>query len=250
MNHALSLEGVSYTYPDGTGALEGITLCIEHGERVALVGPSGAGKTTIAKCLLGFLFPQKGTIHINGIQVNKKNLNRVREEIGFIFQDPDDQLFMPTVFEDVAFGLVQRGIKNEELESRVAKALEDRGMEELSGKFPGHLSGGEKRLAALAGVLVMDPKVLVMDEPGSNLDPRARRNLIRQLAGLENTCILAGHDLEMVLDLCSRAVLLNSGKIIRSGAPEQILGDRELMEANGLEKPHSLVPHAEGHHRT
>ncbi len=243
MSAMIEARGVTYSYPDGTLALDDFSASIEPGECVALVGPSGAGKSTLTKCLLGLVFPQKGVLAIDGVEVGAKTIKDVRAKVGLIFQEPDDQLFMPSLFDDVAFGLLQRGIKGEELETRVKKALADRGLAGMENKFPGHLSGGQKRLAALAGVMVMEPEVLVLDEPTSNLDPRARRNLIEQLDSLTNTRLIVGHDLEMVLDVCDRVLVLSGSKLVADGAPGTILDDRELMEAHGLEVPHSLLPH-------
>jgi len=183
MSVAVEVRDVSHVYADGTRALDGVSFSIEDGERLGLVGPAGAGKSTLALCLAGFVIPEGG-LSVCGVKVSRKNLSELRRRLGVIFQDPDDQLFMPTVFDDVAFGLVQRGISGDELSTRVKRALDDRGLAGLENKFPGHLSGGQKRLAALAGVMVMAPEVLILDEPTANLDPRSRRNLINQLASL------------------------------------------------------------------
>ena len=240
MKTALELIEISYSYSDGTRALDNIGFRVESGDCLGLVGPSGAGKSTLGNCLIGACLPQSGKIFVDGMEVNRKNLAEIRKKVGYIFQNPDDQLFMPTLFDDVAFGLVERGVDGDELNERVAKALKDRGLEKLANKFPGHLSGGQKRLAALAGVLVMEPEVLILDEPSSNLDPRSRRNLINQLGELKNTRIVTGHDLEMVLDLCNRVLLLREGALVADGDPRVVLADKELMERTGLEVPHSL----------
>lgn len=167
-----------------------------------------------------------------------------------IFQNADDQLFMPTLYEDVAFGVLNREMKQEDLDRTVRNALADRGLSGLEEKFPGHLSGGQKRLASLAGVLVMEPGILLLDEPSSNLDPKSRRQLIQQLADLENARVLASHDLEMVLDLCTRVLVLNRGRLVAEGDPAHILADTKLMESCNLEVPHSLQPHRLDHHDT
>lgn len=246
---AVAFEDVAYAYPDGVQALAGVSFAAGPGERVGLVGPSGAGKSTLALALLGFVTPLRGRITVDGIEVAKKSLPAVRERVGLIFQDPDHQLFMPTLFDDVAFGLLQSGLAPEEVEKRVVEALAARGLAELADRFPGHLSGGQKRLAALAGVLVMQPQVLFLDEPSSNLDPRARRALITHLASIPATQLIAGHDLELILELCSRVILLDQGQVIADGNPATILVNPDLMAAHGLEVPHSLIAHAHTHRR-
>jgi len=244
---AIEFDSVAYAYPDGVKALAGVSFAVGPGECVGLVGPSGAGKSTLALALLGFIFPQQGRIRVDGIEVTKKDLRTVREKVGLIFQDPDNQLFMPTLFDDVAFGPLQHGIEGDELTRRVNAALAARGLLELADRFPGHLSGGQKRLAALAGVLVMGPQVLILDEPSSNLDPQARRALINHLGSLPNTRLIAGHDLEMILELCSRVILLDRGQVQADGEPDLILGDPRLMLGHGLEVPHSLLARAHTH---
>jgi len=253
MSAAIEVAGLCYSYPDGTAALVDINFRIAPGECVALVGPSGAGKSTLAKCLVGFVLPAAGRVTVDGIAVEPRTLKAVRHRVGLIFQNPDDQLFMPTLFDDVAFGLLQSGVGGSELAERVGRALLDHGLAGLEKKFPGHLSGGQKRLAALAGVLAMNPAALVLDEPSANLDPRSRRNLINRLAALSNTRLIAGHDLEMALDLCSRVLLISGARLVADGPPTAVLGNAGLMAAHGLEVPHSLLPHrhdaaANGHH--
>lgn len=243
MSESIIVEHVSYSYPDGSLALDDVSFVVQQGEAVALVGPSGAGKSTLLLCLSGFLFPQKGEIYIAGFKLTKKNVREIRKKVGLIFQNPDDQLFMPTLYDDVAFGLINRGVDGDELDRRVRKAIEERGLKGLEKKFPGHLSGGQKRLASLATVLVMEPEILLTDEPSSNLDPKSRRDLINNLASLNNTRIIASHDLEMALDLCRRAILLDRGKIAKDGDAVTIMSDEKLMEEHNLEVPHSLLPH-------
>ncbi len=249
MTAAIQLDGVTFTYQDGTRALEELSFTICNGECVGIAGASGAGKSTLISCAVGFATPEKGKITVGEIELTRKNLKEVREKIGLIFQNPDDQLFMPTVYDDVAFGLVQRNMGKKLLDRKVKKTLADRGLEGMEHKFPGHLSGGQKRLAALAGVLVMEPEILLLDEPSSHLDPPARRNLISHLDGLENTRLITGHDLEMILDLCNRVILLRSGKVVADGDPFEIFGDAGLMKYAGLEVPHSLLPHRHEHRR-
>ncbi len=245
---ALDIRNATYRYPDGTCAIEDVSFSVAPGEAVALVGPSGAGKTTLMMAIIGFLRLEKGAISVNGLQVSKKNLRRIRGEVGMIFQNADDQLFMPTLYEDVAFGLLNKGMSPEELDRAVRRGLAERGLSGLEQKFPGHLSGGQKRLASLAGVLVMEPGILLLDEPSTNLDPKSRRNLIRQLADLDNARVLASHDLEMVLDLCTRILVLNQGRLVAEGDPARVLGNEDLMEDCNLEVPHSLQPHRLQHH--
>ncbi|HUT55891.1 MAG TPA: ABC transporter ATP-binding protein [bacterium] len=244
---ALEVVCAAYAYADGTRALSDVSFSVEAGGVVGLVGPSGAGKSTLLLAAVGLLSVREGSISVMGLQVTKKNLKQVRDRVGLIFQNPDDQLFMPTLYDDVAFGLLNQGVNGAELDLRVKKAIAERGLSGKEHKFPGHLSGGQKRLASLATVLAMEPEVLLLDEPSSNLDPRARRKLIRQLAALDNTRIIASHDLEMVLELCSRIIVLDQGRIVADGNPRQILSDAALMEAHGLEKPHSLIPHEHYH---
>jgi len=249
MNLALEIADLVYVYPDGTKALNGFSCHALKGECVGIVGPSGAGKSTIALCMTGILLPQSGSIKIDGIELNKNNLKQIRSRIGLLFQNPDDQLFMPSLFDDVAFGLVQKKLNKDIIREKVEKALAQAGLAGMAHKFPGHLSGGQKRLASLAGVMVMEPEVLILDEPSANLDLKARRELIDKLSQLTNTRIILGHDLEMILDLAERVILLNNGKAIAEGEPEKILGNHQLMEENNLEVPHSLMPHQDQHHR-
>ncbi len=245
---ALDVRNAAFRYPDGTRAIDDVSFSVEPSEAVALVGPSGAGKTTLMLCIVGFLQLEKGEIHVKGMRVGKRNLRQVRREVGMIFQNADDQLFMPTLYEDVAFGILNRGMGQEEVDRTVRLALADRGLSGLENKFPGHLSGGQKRLASLAGVLVMEPGILLLDEPSSNLDPKSRRQLIDQLGALPNARVLASHDLEMVLDLCTRVLVLDRGRLVAEGDPAAILADGKLMESCSLEVPHSLRPHRDQHH--
>jgi cobalt/nickel transport system ATP-binding protein len=247
---ALDVRNATYRYPDGTCAIEDVTFSVGPNEAVALVGPSGAGKTTLMLCIVGFLELERGEIRVKDLRVGKKTLRQIREEVGMIFQNADDQLFMPTVYEDVAFGALNKGMKGTDLDRTVQRALADRGLSGMEEKFPGHLSGGQKRLASLAGVLVMEPGILLLDEPSSNLDPKSRRQLIRQLDDLQNARVLASHDLEMVLDFCTRVLVLDHGRLVAEGDPATILADEEMMEACNLEVPHSLLPHRFDHHDT
>jgi cobalt/nickel transport system ATP-binding protein len=237
---AIRVDELAFTYPDGTEALRGVSFAVGAGEAVGVVGPNGAGKSTLIWALAGFLEPARGRLFVQGIEVRKGNLDQVRRRLGIIFQNPDDQLFMPTLFEDLAFGLLNLGLAPDEVERRVAEALREVGLEAERDKFPGHLSGGQKRLAALAAVLATGPEVLVLDEPTSDLDPRARRHFIDHTAALGQARLIASHDLEMILDLCPRVLILDRGVIVADGPAIELLADAALVEAHGLEVPYSL----------
>lgn len=236
-HHYVELKKLYYTYPDGNQAIHGINLMIHHGEAVAIVGANGAGKSTLLKLLVGILLPSQGEISVGGTSVTKKTLPYIRQHIGFTFQDPDDQLFMNTVYDDVAFGPRNYGVDEPEVEQRVLKALEIVGAVHLKDRAPYKLSGGEKRAVAIAAVLTMEPDILVMDEPSAALDPQARRRLIRLLQGFSHTKIITTHDLDMVLDLCERTIIVKDGRIVADGPSLEILSNEELLEACGLEKP-------------
>lgn len=233
---AVSLKGLSYSYPDGSRALSGVDLVIEEGEKVGIVGPNGAGKSTLLLHLNGILGGD-GAVSIFGTEARRANFPEIRRSVGLVFQDPNDQLFMPTVFEDVSFGPLQMGLEEDEVRRRVQEALSEVGLEGFEEKSPHHLSEGEKRSVAIATVLSMDPRILVLDEPSSNLDPRGRRSLIRILQGLPQTQIIAAHDLDMVLEICGRCIVLDEGRTVADGPARQILSDGALMDAHGLEVP-------------
>lgn len=235
----LVIEGLAYTYPDGTEALCGVDLRLEEGERVALVGPNGAGKSTLLLHAVGLL-PGRGRVRVGGLDPDRQP-REVRRRVGLLFQDPDDQLFMPTVAEDVAFGPLNLGLSREEAQARVDASLAAVGLEGVGGKLPQHLSLGQRRRAALATVLAMGCETLVLDEPTANLDPRGRRDLLELLASLNGTTLLvATHDLEAVLDLCARTLLLSAGRIVADGPSAELLGDPALMATHGLEVPYRL----------
>lgn len=236
-HHIVEIQDLRYTYPDGTKALRGVSLRILHGESVALVGANGAGKSTLLKHLNGCLIPEAGTVRIGGFPLTTKTLSQVRKTVGMVFQDPDDQLFMPLVREDVAFGPLNLGLPPEEVEERVRQALETVGAGHLADRPPYRLSAGEKRSVAIASILSMEPSILVMDEPSSHLDPKARRQLIRLLGSFRHTKIIATHDLDMALDLCPRTAVLREGRIAADGPTLEILRDEELLESCRLEKP-------------
>jgi cobalt/nickel transport system ATP-binding protein len=202
-----------------------------------VVGANGAGKSTLLLHLTGCLLPGKGVLNVGGTAVTRQTLARVRRTVGLVFQDPDDQLFMPTVAEDVAFGPLNLGLPGDEIDRRVTQALETVNAGRLAEKAPYHLSGGEKRAVAIASVLAMDPEVLVMDEPSASLDPRARRALIGLLKGLDHTLIVATHDLDLALDVCDRTIVLKQGRVLADGATRTVLTDDALLGAAGLERP-------------
>ena len=239
-HHLVEVRDLCFAYPDGTDALKGVSFRITHGESVALVGANGAGKSTLLLHLNGYLTPTRGEVRIGETPLVRETAAAVRRAVGMVFQDPDDQLFMPTVFEDVAFGPLNAGLPSDEVEHRVVSALERVGMAHLRNRPPYKLSAGEKRAVAIATVLAMEPDVLVMDEPSSHLDPRGRRRLIELLKSFKHTKIIATHDLELVIELCSRVIVLDNGRVVAEGQTVELLNDEALMLAHGLERPHSL----------
>jgi cobalt/nickel transport system ATP-binding protein len=234
----IDVHDLTYVYHDGTRALDRLSLHIAVGEAVGLVGPNGAGKSTLILHLNGTLRGQ-GTVRIHGVELDKHHLRDVRRMVGVVFQDPDDQLFMPTVFDDVAFGPLHLGLAEAEVRERVASALAAVGCGGLERKAPHHLSAGQKRAVAIATVLAMQPDILVMDEPTSNLDPRSRRRLIERLAALDITKVIATHDLDLILELCPRTVILDGGRVVADGSTDAIFADEPLLLAHGLELPPS-----------
>jgi cobalt/nickel transport system ATP-binding protein len=240
---ALDVRGLTYAYPQGPVALDGVSFGVAEGERVGLVGPNGAGKTSLFLCLCGVLTPRAGSARVAGLDVrDPAQRRRLPEQIGIVFQNPDDQLFSTTVLDDVAFGPLNQGLPPDEVRARSAEALERVGLKGLEDRVPWHLSGGEKRRAALAGVLAMRPRVLLLDEPSMFLDPRGRRGLIALLESLGGTQVIASHDLELVLRTCGRVLLLDAGRLTADGPARSVLADAALMEAHGLEVPASLTP--------
>jgi cobalt/nickel transport system ATP-binding protein len=231
---------VYYAYPDGHHALQGISFRISHGESVAVVGANGAGKSTLLMLLLGLMFPARGEVRVGDALVTRKTLPLVRKAMGMVLQDPDDQLFMPTVFDDVAFGPRNAGLDEREVARHAESALQAVGISHLRGRAPFKLSGGEKRAASIATVLSMLPDILVMDEPTAGLDPRARRMVKDLLRGFSHTKIIASHDLELVWELCERTLVLTQGTVAADGPTRQVLGDAALMERCGLEVPYGL----------
>jgi cobalt/nickel transport system ATP-binding protein len=239
-DYAIRLTRLSYTYHDGSKALDGIDLDVRRSERVALVGPSGAGKSTLLLHLNGVL-PSNGSVRVLGRAVSEGELHHIRREVGLVFQDPNDQLFCPTVYEDLAFGPMNLSVPPGEIPGRVERALRDVGLEYgIRNRSSHHLSFGERKRVALATVLVMEPAVLALDEPTSNLDPRNRRHLIEVMSSLSATLVVASHDLELVAALCPRTVVLDRGQIWADGETSRILSDSQLMHDHGLEVPLSL----------
>ncbi|CRK58319.1 ATPase component NikO of energizing module of nickel ECF transporter [Alloactinosynnema sp. L-07] len=234
---ALLVDRLAYAYPDGRQALFGVDLRVEAGERVAVLGPNGAGKTTLVLHLNGVLTAGSGRIEVAGLPVEKANLKEIRRRVGVVFQDPDDQLFMPTVRDDVAFGPANFGLRGDELDLRVKQALDAVGMAEHADRSPMHLSGGQRRRVALATVLACDPEILVLDEPSANLEPVARRELAEVLLGLERTTLMVTHDLPYALQLCPRSVLIDEGVIVADGPTRELLADASLLAAHRLELP-------------
>ncbi len=239
-HHLVEVRDLFFTYPDGTEALRGVSFRVEHGGAVGLIGGNGAGKSTLLLHLNGYIATMRGKVIIGDTIITRETAAQARRAVGLVFQDPDDQLFMPTVEEDVAFGPLNAGLPPDQVEARVASALSRVGMTHVRTRPPYRLSAGEKRSVAIATVLAMSPDILVMDEPSSHLDPRARRRLIDLLRSFEHTRIIATHDLELVLEVCREVLLIDSGRIVAQGPAAEILSDENLMLAHGLERPHLL----------
>ncbi len=238
--YAIRITRLKYSYPDGTRALDDVDLDIRHGERVAIVGPSGAGKSTLLLHLNAVL-TGSGMVRIMGQPVDGGDIRLIRRQVGLVFQDPNDQLFCPTVKEDIAFGPLNLGVPPAEIPGRILRALQDVGLDQsIGGRSSHHLSLGERKRVALATVLVMRPDILALDEPTSNLDPRNRKHLIELLSELVTTLVVGTHDLEMVVSLCPRTVVMDGGRVVADGDSLSLLADERLMEAHGLEVPLSL----------
>lgn len=237
--NAIEVKNLSYTYPDGTKALDGINFNIEENQTVSIIGPNGAGKTTLLLALTGIL-KTEGEIKILNEILNNGNLKRIRRDIGFLFQDPDDQLFTPTVYEDVAFGPLNFSFPKEEIPAIVRNSLSVVGLSGFENRSPHHLSFGERKKVSLATILSYNPRIFLLDEPTSNLDPKSRREFMELLKKISVTKIIATHDLEMVLELSEKVILINKGVKVAEGNPKEILSNREVMEKNNLEVPLSL----------
>jgi cobalt/nickel transport system ATP-binding protein len=244
----IQIHSLSFHYPDGRLALEKVEFSVAAGESIGLVGPNGAGKTTLFLCMAGVLRVAAGAIDVAGLDpADVTQRKKLPAKLGIVFQNSDDQLFNSTVFDDVAFGPLNLELSREEVKQRVAEALEKVGLTGFDQRVPFHLSGGEQRRVALAGVLAMRPEILLLDEPSQGLDPRGRRGFIQVVNALNVTKIIAAHDLEMILQTCRRALILDQGRVVADGAARELFADAKLMEAHGLEVPHSLTAHGEGY---
>ena len=239
-HHKVEVRNLHFSYPDGHEALKDISFTIVHGESVGIIGVNGAGKSTILMLLMGILFPDSGEVLIGDVHLTKKTLPMIRQRVGMVFQNPDDQLFMTNIYDDVAFGPRNYKLDEKEVESRVMGALELVGVSELKNRAPFRLSGGEKRAASIACVLSMQPDILIMDEPTSALDPKARRRVIGLLNSFTHTKIITSHDLDLVLETCQRVIVVKNGKITADGATNEILTNSELLDSCGLELPLSI----------
>lgn len=239
-SHKLEIRNLKFSYDDGKAAVNNISFTINSGESVGIIGANGAGKSTLLMLLLGIFFPDKGEILVDDVPVTKKTLEVIRKTLGMVFQDPDDQLFMTTVYDDVAFGPRNYKLSEIEVKERVEKALELVGILHLKDRAPFKLSGGEKRAAAIASVLSMQPEVLIMDEPTAALDPKARRRVIALLKSFQHTKIITSHDLDMVLETCERVIVMKEGKIVADEKTKDILCNIELLDSCGLELPLTL----------
>ncbi|MEO1790926.1 MAG: ABC transporter ATP-binding protein [Cyanobacteria bacterium J06629_19] len=245
-DYAISTQELTFQYPGADPVLKSVSLNIHKGQRVGIIGHNGCGKTTLFMLLCGVLTPTSGEISLLNKPVEP---GRFCPDVGMLFQDPDDQLFSPSVREDIGFGPQNMGLDPEEIAEQVERALAMTGMEPLAERAPHHLSGGEKQMVAIAGILAMRPQVVLYDEPTASLDLRTRRRLISFMQRSHETLVISSHDLEFILEVCDRILLIDKGQIIADGDPLYIMGDQALMEAHGLEKPHSLIPHVSPHHR-
>jgi cobalt/nickel transport system ATP-binding protein len=239
-HHIIDFRNVCFQYPDGTEALKGVSFRITHGEAVGIVGANGSGKSTILMHMNGHLLPSEGSVVIGDLELRKQTRQEVRRKVGIVFQNPDDQLFMPTVFDDVSFGPLNLGMTPEAARERVHEALTTVNCVGLENKPPHHLSAGQKSAVAIASVLAMDPDILVMDEPAAYLDPKSRRSLINMLKTFKHSKIIASHDLDLILDVCHRCMVIRNGVVVADGPSRELLADAALLEENNLELPLSL----------
>ena len=236
----IEFKDVSFAYERGKPVMEHLSFRIERGESVGLIGANGAGKSTVMKLLLG-LISGEGEVLVDGTPVQKTTLAQIRRKLGFVLQNSDHQMFMPTVYEDMMFAPLNYGVAREEAEKRVDEVLRQLGVEELKHRHNHRISGGEKRMAAIATILAMEPEAILMDEPTAALDPYNRRIVINTIRSLQQTKLITSHDLDMILDTCERVILISEGKIVADGPASEILYDRELLEANRMELPFCLA---------
>jgi cobalt/nickel transport system ATP-binding protein len=239
-HHFVDFKDVCFHYPDGTDALKGVSFRITHGEAVGIVGANGSGKSTILMHMNGHLLPSSGSVVIGDLELTKQTRQEIRRKVGIVFQNPDDQLFMPTVFDDVSFGPLNLGMSPDAARERVHEALSTVNCLGLEDKPPHHLSGGQKSAVAIASVLAMEPDILVMDEPAASLDPKSRRSLINMLKTFKHSKIIASHDLDLILDVCDRCIVIRNGVVVADGPSRELLSDAVLLEENNLELPLSL----------
>lgn len=240
MSSFISIDNVVYKYPDGFKAIDNISININKGEKVGLIGSNGAGKTTFLQLIIGALNLNSGSIILDDITLSKKNIKEIRKKVGYIFQDSDNQLFMNKVYEDISFGLRNMNLSSAEIKDRVSNISKYLDIEDILDKNIYKLSGGQKKLVAIAGILVMNPSLILMDEPSVALDPKARRKLINILKELDETILIASHDLDMILDVCDRVILIDNGKLVVDGVSKEILTNEDLLESSNLELPLSL----------
>jgi len=236
-HHKIEAKEITFDYPDGTRAVNNVNFMIHHGESVGILGANGAGKSTLLLLLMGVLFPSKGGVYVADVKLDQKSAKKIRPHLGFVFQNPDDQLFMNTIYDDVAFGPQNLLLDRDEVEKRTNHAIIHMGIEHIKTRPPYHCSGGEKRAAAIAGVLSMQPDIMIMDEPTSGLDPKARRSMIALLKSFSHTKIIASHDIDMVYEVCGRVLIIQNGEIKADGVAADIVSDKEKMDAYGLEPP-------------
>ena len=236
-HHIVEFKNVSFRYPDGTDALRDISFRVTHGEAVGIIGANGAGKSTLLLHMNGSLMPTSGTVNIGDLYLTRQTRQEIRRKVGIVFQNPDDQLFMPTVYEDVAFGPLNLGMDEAAVRERVEVALNLVNSFELRNKPPHHLSCGQKSAVAIASVMAVEPDILAMDEPAANLDPKSRRLLINLLKTFTHSRIIASHDLDLILDVCHRCIVIREGMVVADGTSREILSNRALLEANNLELP-------------
>ena len=239
-HHLLEFRDVRFRYPDGTEALKGVSFLITHGESIGIVGANGAGKSTLLLHMNGYLLPTSGAVTVGEVPLRKETRPEIRRKVGVVFQNPDDQLFMPTVFDDVAFGPLNLGLPPDRVREQVHAALRRVGALALADKPPHHLSGGEKSAVAIATVIAMEPDILVMDEPAASLDPKSRRSVIGLLNSFAHSKIVASHDLDLILDVCARCLVIRDGAIVADGPTPEILSDATLLAENNLELPLTL----------